>query len=140
MFPAGVTQIARQGQFVPAAPCPSTDGCNADERSFRQPQDKIDPNRHRICSGQHRKLAGFGKIEVVEEVVGDAAGEDDNLNCASSLSSLTTSCSRETVSGTIKFTGGFENVILQILGVGRSRLIVLVCVILRSASDVDEFV
>ena len=29
---------------------------------------------------------------------------------------------------------------LQILGVGRSRLIVLVCVILRSASDVDDFV
>ena len=42
-FPAGVTQIARQGQFVPAAPCPSTDGGNADERSFRQPQDEIDP-------------------------------------------------------------------------------------------------
>ena len=33
--------------------------------------------------------------------------------------------SRETVSGTIKLAGGFENMILQILGVSRSMLIVV---------------
>jgi hypothetical protein len=40
--------------------------------------------------------------------------------------------SRETVSGTIKLAGGLENVISRILGVSRSMLIVVGCVILRS--------
>ena len=40
--------------------------------------------------------------------------------------------SRETVSGRIKLAGGLENVILRILGVSRSMLIVVGCVILRS--------
>ena len=43
----------------------------------------------------------------------------------SSPSSTTSSCSRVTVWPTTRFTGGFENVIVAILGVGRSRLIVL---------------
>ena len=62
---------------------------------------------------------------MVEEETGQAAGEDGNLNLGSSLISKMTSCSRETVSGTIKFAGGFANLILQILGVTRSIRIVL---------------
>ncbi len=43
----------------------------------------------------------------------------------SSLRSTTISCNRITVSGTIRFAGAFENVIVAILGVGRSTLMVL---------------
>ncbi|WP_246606402.1 hypothetical protein, partial [Paractinoplanes toevensis] len=38
---------------------------------------------------------------------------------------MTTSRSRWTVSGTIRFTGGFANVTVRILGVGACTLIVL---------------
>jgi hypothetical protein len=50
----------------------------------------------------------------------------------SSMRSTTISCNRMTVSGTIRFAGGFENVIVAILGVGRSREMVLGWVIVRS--------
>jgi hypothetical protein len=35
MLPAGVAEIARQGQFISTASCPSADGGHADERRFR---------------------------------------------------------------------------------------------------------
>ena len=48
------------------------------------------------------------------------------------LRSTTIACNRITVSGTIRFAGAFEKVIVAILGVGRSRLMVLDWVIVRS--------
>jgi hypothetical protein len=48
------------------------------------------------------------------------------------LQSTTISCNRITVSGTIRCAGAFENVIVAILGVERSRLMVLGRVIVRS--------
>src|SRR5215207_4517210 len=50
----------------------------------------------------------------------------------SSLISTTRSRNLATVSGSIRFTGGCANVIFRILGVSRSKLIVLDCVITLS--------
>jgi hypothetical protein len=50
---------------------------------------------------------------VVEEEVGHAAVEDDDLDVRFTPSSATIPASRRTVSPTMRLTGGFENVILR---------------------------
>ena len=69
---------------------------------------------------------------MVEEEVGHAAVEDDDLDVGIVVEVRTIVVQPDDGLGEIRFAGGFAKVILAIFGVGRSRLMVLGWVIVRS--------
>ena len=80
LLPAGVAQIEREGEFVPAAAGAPADGRDGDVGRLGELHDQIGPYRHRVLGLGGGEVGGGGQVEVVVEEVGGGAVEHHDLD------------------------------------------------------------